>query len=254
MTVPRRTGHRPVLPSGGAARPRRRGAHHRPGELSHPGAPPNSRRTGEPVSHFFGRRGRETGGAATAAAGDMQSYAPASRRPDRVEAARRSRVKIDTHVGDLPGLAERAVKLEPGGLRRGHQRRDPARPLPAPDPRRRAHQQGWSHHRHRRRLRPQPDDPRPAGHDLQEFSGGRFILGLARRSARREALLDDVVAPGAADARADQRRPGDQELVDNGSKLDFRGDFYTRTLCAVLHPRPVANVPHASSSPPSARR
>jgi probable F420-dependent oxidoreductase len=70
------------------------------------------------------------------------------------------------------------------------------------------------------------------GHDLQEYSKGRFILGLGSQIRphieKRFSMTWSHPAPRMRELISAVRVIW--EAWDTGSKLDFRGDFYTHTL------------------------
>ena len=70
------------------------------------------------------------------------------------------------------------------------------------------------------------------GYDLQQMSGGRFVLGLglADPSAHPESLQRDVVAARGTHARARAGHPRDLGLWEGTAELHFDGDFYRHTL------------------------
>jgi probable F420-dependent oxidoreductase len=141
-------------------------------------------------------------------------------------------VKIDTHLGDLTGAAERAPALEAAGydgLLTVETQHDPFLPLVVA-----------AEHTQRAELitaiavafARNPMTLAHLGHDLQAFSRGRFILGLG--SQIRPHIEKRFSMPWSHPA------PRMRELItavraiwtawNTGSKLDFRGDFYTHTL------------------------
>src|SRR3954471_8593351 len=69
-------------------------------------------------------------------------------------------------------------------------------------------------------------------HDLQEFSKGRFILGLGSQIKphieKRYSMPWSHPAPRMREMILAMRAIWD--TWNNGTKLDFRGDFYTHTL------------------------
>jgi probable F420-dependent oxidoreductase len=141
-------------------------------------------------------------------------------------------VKIDTHLGDLAGAGERAAALEAAGydgLLTVETQHDPFLPLVVA-----------AEHTRRAELitaiavafARNPMTLAHLGHDLQAFSRGRFILGLG--SQIRPHIEKRFSMPWSHPA------PRMRELItavrsiwtawNTGSKLDFRGDFYTHTL------------------------
>jgi probable F420-dependent oxidoreductase len=141
-------------------------------------------------------------------------------------------VKIDTHLGDLAGAAERAAALEAAGydgLLTAETQHDPFLP----------HVVAAEHTRRVELITGiavafarNPMILAHLGHDLQAFSRGRFILGLG--SQIRPHIEKRFSMPWSHPA------PRMRELItavraiwsawSTGSKLDFRGDFYTHTL------------------------
>jgi probable F420-dependent oxidoreductase len=141
-------------------------------------------------------------------------------------------VRIDTHLGDLAGAAERAVALEQAGfdgLMSVETQHDPFLPLVVAA-------------EHTRRVdlitgiavafARNPMTLAHVGHDLQEYSKGRFILGLGSQIRphieKRFSMTWSHPAPRMRELISAVRAIW--EAWDTGSKLDFRGDFYTHTL------------------------
>jgi probable F420-dependent oxidoreductase len=141
-------------------------------------------------------------------------------------------VRIDTHLGDLAGAAERAVALEQAGfdgLMSVETQHDPFLPLVVAA-------------EHTRRVdlitaiavafARNPMTLAHVGHDLQEYSKGRFILGLGSQIRphieKRFSMTWSHPAPRMRELICAVRAIW--EAWDTGSKLDFRGDFYTHTL------------------------
>ena len=142
-------------------------------------------------------------------------------------------MKVDGAIGSICGRrAEHAQEAEAAGYsglwtaETGH---DPFLPLLAG---RRAHGASRARHVHRRRVRPQPHAPRQHGWDLQAYSGGRFILGLGSQIkphiTKRFSMPWSHPAPRMREMVLAIRAIWDCWL--NGTKLEFRGDFYTHTL------------------------
>ena len=132
---------------------------------------------------------------------------------------------------------------------------DPFFPLVA---RGRAQRAARARHRDRDRVRPQPDEPgahRVGPADALEGSGDPRAR-VADQAAHREAVLDAVVAPGGADARARARDPGDLGDVAGRHAAAVRGRVLpAHADDAVLHARSRASsAPRGSSSPGSAPR
>ncbi|MDB5114414.1 MAG: putative F420-dependent oxidoreductase, family [Chloroflexi bacterium] len=141
-------------------------------------------------------------------------------------------MRIDTHLGDLSGAAERAVALEQAGfdgLMSVETQHDPFLPLVVAA-------------EHTRRVdlitgiavafARNPMTLAHVGHDLQEYSKGRFILGLGSQIRphieKRFSMTWSHPAPRMRELISAVRTIW--EAWDTGSKLDFRGDFYTHTL------------------------
>ncbi|MDB5065818.1 MAG: putative F420-dependent oxidoreductase, family [Chloroflexi bacterium] len=141
-------------------------------------------------------------------------------------------MRIDTHLGDLSGAAERAVALEQAGfdgLMSVETQHDPFLPLVVAA-------------EHTRRVdlitgiavafARNPMTLANVGHDLQEYSKGRFILGLGSQIRphieKRFSMTWSHPAPRMRELISAVRAIW--EAWDTGSKLDFRGDFYTHTL------------------------
>ncbi len=141
-------------------------------------------------------------------------------------------MKIDTHLGDLSGAAERAVALEEAGfdgLMSIETQHDPFLPLAVAA-------------EHTRRVdlitgiavafARNPMTLAHTGHDLQAYSKGRFILGLGSQIRphieKRFSMTWSHPAPRMREMISAIRAIW--EAWDTGSKLDFRGDFYTHTL------------------------
>ena len=85
---------------------------------------------------------------------------------------------------------------------------------------------------------------------LQEYSGGRVVLGVgvAGATAHREAFQHDVVASRGADARVRARFAGDLGAWNDGGGVatsPFEGEFYTHTLMTPVF----APAPHAFGPP-----
>jgi probable F420-dependent oxidoreductase len=157
-------------------------------------------------------------------------------------------VRIDTHLGDLSGAAERAMALEQAGfdgLMSVETRHDPFLPLVVAA-------------EHTRRVdlitgiavafARNPMTLANVGHDLQEYSKGRFILGLGSQIRphieKRFSMTWSHPAPRMRELVSAVRAIW--EAWDTGSKLDFRGDFYTHTLMTPFFnpgPNPHGNPP-----------
>jgi probable F420-dependent oxidoreductase len=85
-------------------------------------------------------------------------------------------------------------------------------------------------------------------HDLQAYSGGRFILGLGSQVKphieRRFSMPWSHPAPRMREFIVAMRAIW--AAWDDGTKLDFRGDFYTHTLMTpFFSPPPLAGPPPA---------
>src|SRR3954447_26928311 len=85
-------------------------------------------------------------------------------------------------------------------------------------------------------------------HDLQAYSGGRFILGLGSQVKphieRRFSMPWSHPAPRMREFIVAMRAIW--AAWDDGMKLDFRGDFYTHTLMTpFFSPPPLAGPPPA---------
>ena len=103
-------------------------------------------------------------------------------------------------------------------------------------------------HGHRGRVRPQPDDPgqhRPT--TCRRYSEGRFILGLGSQIkphiTKRFCMEWSHPAPRMREMILAIRAIWD--CWNNGTKLDFRGDFYTHTLMTPFFnpgPNPYGNA------------
>ena len=98
---------------------------------------------------------------------------------------------------------------------------------------RRAHRADRARHGHRRRLRPQPDDPGPhRPTTCRRFSEGRFILGLG--SQIKPHIEKRFSMPWSQPAARMREFILAMRAIwaswNDGTKLDFRGDFYTHTL------------------------
>jgi probable F420-dependent oxidoreductase len=142
-------------------------------------------------------------------------------------------VKIDTHLGmDLSEAAERARTLEQqgfDGLISVETQHDPFLPLVLA-----------AEHTERVELMTgiavalarNPMTLANLGHDLQEYSKGRFILGLGSQIKphieKRFSMTWSHPAPRMRELVAAVRAIW--EAWNTGSKLDFRGDFYSHTL------------------------
>ncbi len=141
-------------------------------------------------------------------------------------------MKIDTHLGDLSSAAERAASLERAGfdgLMSVETQHDPFLPLVAA-----------AEHTQRVELMTaiavafarNPMTLANVGHDLQEYSKGRFILGLGSQIRphieKRFSMTWSHAAPRMRELISAIRAIW--EAWNTGSKLDFRGDFYTHTL------------------------
>jgi probable F420-dependent oxidoreductase len=144
-----------------------------------------------------------------------------------------SRVKIDTHLGmDLATAAERARTLEAegyDGLVSVETQHDPFLPLVLA-----------AEHTERVELMTgiavafarNPMTLANVGHDLQEYSRGRMILGLGSQIRphieKRFSMTWSHPAPRMRELILAVRAIWD--AWNTGSRLDFRGDFYTHTL------------------------
>jgi probable F420-dependent oxidoreductase len=142
-------------------------------------------------------------------------------------------VKIDTHLGmDLSAVAERARSLEQqgyDGLVSVETQHDPFLPLILA-----------AEHTQRVELMTgiavafarNPMTLANLGHDLQEYSKGRFILGLGSQIRphieKRFSMTWSHAAPRMRELILAVRAIW--EAWNTGSKLDFRGDFYNHTL------------------------
>ena len=126
---------------------------------------------------------------------------------DAVRSTRASRARMNVDTGVMAPSARRDRPTGPGargaGLRRSADRRDRPRRVPAARARGRAHRAHRARHRHRGGVRPHADGARvhrqrpPADVEGPLHPRPR----LADQAAHREAVLDAVVASGAAHAR-----------------------------------------------------
>jgi probable F420-dependent oxidoreductase len=144
-----------------------------------------------------------------------------------------TRVKIDTHLGmDLSAAAERARTLEQqgyDGLVSVETQHDPFLPLVLA-----------AEHTERVELMTgiavafarNPMTLANLGYDLQEYSKGRFILGLGSQIRphieKRFSMTWSHPAPRMRELISATRAIW--EAWNTDSKLDFRGDFYSHTL------------------------
>jgi probable F420-dependent oxidoreductase len=87
-------------------------------------------------------------------------------------------------------------------------------------------------HGHRRRLRPQPHDDGRLANDLQTYSKGRFLLGLG--SQIKPHITKRYSMPWSHPAARMREFIEAMRAIwsawHDGTKLAFRGDFYTHTL------------------------
>ena len=143
-------------------------------------------------------------------------------------------MKIDGGISfDPDGHRRGGPAAEDDRLRRGVVGRDGARPVPAAAAGGRAHRAHRAGHRHRRGLRPQPDEP---GRPGQRPADAARRAGSCSASARRSSRT----SPSATRCRGRTRPPAcassswpcgpSGRLGTTGTKLAFRGDFYTHTL------------------------